>query len=32
MPGWLITCGGDFDRQARSFVDNLVVFAELTGS
>jgi len=28
----LITCGGDFDRQARSYVDNLVVFAELTGS
>jgi sortase (surface protein transpeptidase) len=28
----LITCGGAFDRQARSYVDNLVVFAELTGS
>jgi hypothetical protein len=28
----LITCGGDFDRQARSYVDNLVVFAELTGN
>jgi sortase (surface protein transpeptidase) len=28
----LITCGGSFDRQARSYVDNLVVFAELTGS
>ncbi|MCW2713184.1 MAG: class sortase [Frankiales bacterium] len=24
----LITCGGSFDRQARSYVDNLVVFAE----
>jgi sortase (surface protein transpeptidase) len=28
----LITCGGAFDRQARSYVDNLVIFAELTGS
>ena len=25
----LITCGGSFDRQMRSYVDNLVVFAEL---
>ncbi len=25
----LITCGGPFDRQARSYEDNLVVFAEL---
>lgn len=25
----LITCGGDFDRQARSYEDNLVVFASL---
>jgi sortase (surface protein transpeptidase) len=25
----LITCGGAFDRSARSYVDNLVVFAEL---
>lgn len=25
----LITCGGDFDRDARSYVDNVVVFAEL---
>lgn len=25
----LITCGGDFDRGVRSYVDNLVVFAEL---
>jgi len=28
----LITCGGSFDRQMRSYVDNLVVFAELIGS
>lgn len=28
----LITCGGVFDRQARSYVDNLVVFAELVGA
>ena len=27
----LITCGGSFDRQMRSYVDNLVVFAELVG-
>lgn len=25
----LITCGGEFDRQARSYRDNVVVFAEL---
>lgn len=25
----LITCGGDFDRQLRSYEDNLVVFARL---
>lgn len=25
----LITCGGDFDRSARSYQDNIVVFAEL---
>jgi len=28
----LITCGGSFDRRARSYVDNLVVFAELADS
>ena len=28
----LITCGGAFDRQARSYVDNIVVFAELIDS
>jgi sortase (surface protein transpeptidase) len=28
----LITCGGDFDASARSYVDNIVVFASLTGS
>jgi len=28
----LITCGGSFDPQARSYTDNLVVFAELVGS
>ncbi|WP_448640698.1 sortase domain-containing protein [Geodermatophilus sp. URMC 63] len=27
----LITCGGDFDRSARSYEDNVVVFATLTG-
>jgi sortase (surface protein transpeptidase) len=26
----LITCGGSFDRHARSYVDNIVVFADLT--
>jgi sortase (surface protein transpeptidase) len=25
----LITCGGSFDRHARSYVDNIVVFADL---
>lgn len=25
----LITCGGDFDRAAHSYVDNVVVYAEL---
>jgi hypothetical protein len=25
----VITCGGDFDRQARSYEDNVVVFADL---
>jgi sortase (surface protein transpeptidase) len=25
----LITCGGSFDRRARSYVDNIVVFADL---
>jgi sortase (surface protein transpeptidase) len=28
----LITCGGSFDPQMRSYNDNLVVFAELIGS
>jgi sortase (surface protein transpeptidase) len=28
----LITCGGSFDRQARSYVDNIVVFADLVES
>ncbi len=28
----LITCGGELDRQARSYHDNLVVFAELVES
>ena len=28
----LITCGGSFDRRARGYVDNLVVFAELVGA
>jgi sortase (surface protein transpeptidase) len=27
----LITCGGSFDRQARSYSDNIVVFAALSG-
>jgi len=26
----LITCGGPFDRDARSYVDNIVVFAHMT--
>ncbi len=28
----LITCGGDFDSAARSYEDNVVVFATLTGT
>jgi hypothetical protein len=28
----LITCGGTFDRGARSYVDNVVVFAELVAT
>ncbi len=28
----LITCGGAFDRQSRSYSDNIVVFAELAGA
>jgi sortase (surface protein transpeptidase) len=28
----LITCGGEFDRQVRSYNDNIVVFAELVRS
>jgi sortase (surface protein transpeptidase) len=27
----LITCGGSFDRDARSYRDNIVVFADLVG-
>jgi hypothetical protein len=27
----LITCGGTFDRSERSYEDNVVVFARLTG-
>jgi hypothetical protein len=27
----LITCGGDFDHAARSYLDNTVVFADLVG-
>jgi sortase (surface protein transpeptidase) len=27
----LITCGGSFDPSARSYRDNIVVFARLTG-
>ncbi|HEY9416735.1 MAG TPA: class F sortase [Pseudonocardia sp.] len=27
----LITCGGSFDRSKRSYLDNIVVFATLTG-
>jgi hypothetical protein len=27
----LITCGGSFDRSARSYEDNIVVFADLVG-
>ena len=28
----LITCGGSFDRQSRSYRDNIIVFAELAGA
>jgi hypothetical protein len=28
----LITCGGDFDAGARSYEDNVVVFATLSGT
>ena len=28
----LITCGGEFDRAARSYRDNVVVYASLVGS
>ncbi|GAA1315269.1 class F sortase [Pseudonocardia xinjiangensis] len=28
----LITCGGDFDREAHSYEDNIVVYASLVGS
>ena len=28
----LITCGGSFDRSARSYRDNLVAFADLVGA
>lgn len=28
----LITCGGSFDRAARSYVDNIVAFADLVGT
>ncbi|MET0864882.1 MAG: class F sortase [Nakamurella sp.] len=28
----LITCGGSFDPSARSYLDNIVVFADLVGS
>lgn len=28
----LVTCGGQFDRQAGSYRDNIVVYARLTGS
>jgi hypothetical protein len=27
----LVTCGGAFDRAARSYVDDVVVFAVLAG-
>jgi hypothetical protein len=27
----LVTCGGDFDCGARSYVDNIVVFASFAG-
>jgi hypothetical protein len=28
----LITCGGDFDRRARSYRNNVIVFARLDGT
>lgn len=28
----LITCAGSFDREARSYLDNIVAFAELIGT
>jgi len=28
----VITCGGSFDRQARSYVDNIVAFADLVAN
>jgi sortase (surface protein transpeptidase) len=28
----LVTCGGEFDRQAGSYRDNIVVYAQMTGS
>jgi hypothetical protein len=28
----LITCGGEFDASVRSYEDNIVVFATLTGT
>ena len=28
----LITCGGSFDREARSYDDNIVVFADLVAT
>ncbi|HWN29276.1 MAG TPA: class F sortase [Actinomycetospora sp.] len=28
----LITCGGELDRQARSYEDNIVVFADFVGT
>ncbi|MDQ1701539.1 MAG: hypothetical protein QOF57_791, partial [Frankiaceae bacterium] len=28
----LITCGGAFDRSARSYTDNIIVFADLVAS
>ena len=28
----VITCGGEFDRARRSYTDNVVVYAELTGA
>jgi hypothetical protein len=28
----LITCGGEFDRSRRSYLDNIVVYAVLDGA